>query len=101
MESLCSPCLFPGTMTSSQKPLKTSELSAPEKKAWATKALHSTESFQASCAKVATLPDKTVPEVNPSTAKNSQTKTSSKSTLDQVFCPWPTVDQTPMVVSFS
>merc|ERR1712166_222732 len=71
----CSTC----TMTPYQKPLRTSELSAPEKKVWATKAVHSTESFQVSCAKVATLPE---------------------STLDQVSCQWPTADQTPTVASF-
>merc|ERR1719195_1609119 len=82
-----------------QKPSKTSELCVPEKKVSATKEVHSTESFQDSCAKEAISPDKTEPAENPSTAKNSLTITSSENTFDQVSCPWPTADQTPTVAS--
>lgn len=42
----------------------------------------------------ANLPTLRAPEASPSTAKNSQTRTSRGSTLAQVFCPWPTPAQT-------
>merc|ERR1712117_51193 len=88
------------TTTSFPKPLKTSEPCAPAKKASATLAPVSTESFPTSCAKAATLPDTTALAASLFTAKNLLTKTLLRSTPSQVCFPWLIVDPTLMVRSF-
>merc|ERR1711982_302305 len=65
----------PSEATLSQRPLKTSALSAPEKKDSATKALPSTELSLVSCAKEVTSPTTTELAVNPSMEPNSLMKT--------------------------
>merc|ERR1712127_202921 len=83
------------------EPPRTSELSAPARRVSATRDHPSTESFPSSCARAVTSPTTTVLVANRSTETNSRTRTSSSSTLDLVSSPWPTLVQTPTVLSSS
>merc|ERR1711862_925827 len=85
-----------------QEPQKTSEHYVLEKKeldhlvnhfTW--EAVHSTELFLNSCAKVVTLPVETELVVNLSMETNSMMKTSTSDILDLEFYPWLMLDQTP------
>ena len=91
-----------------QRLLRTSEPCARERKEWEQVESPSTSrdqlftvSFQTSCAKVVTSLPETVQVVNPFMGTSSRMRTLFSSTLDQVSCPWPMLDQTPMDPSFS
>merc|ERR1712002_441394 len=89
------------TLTSARRPAKTSVLSAPERKASATRVQDSTVLFPDSCARAATSPGATAPGASLSTATSSPMKTSSRSTPAPVSFPWPTLDPTPTEASSS
>jgi len=86
---------------SSQRPLKTSAVSAPERRVSDSRDPPSTESSPTSCVKEETSPTTTELVENPSMETSSKTRTSIWSTPVQESSPWPTLAQTPTVHNFS
>jgi len=86
---------------SSQRPLKTSAVSAPERRVSDSRDPHSTESSPTSCVKEETSPTITELVESPSTETSSKMKTSNWSTPDQESFLWPTPAPTPTVHNFS
>ena len=86
---------------SSQRLLKISAVSAPERRVSDSRDPPSTESSPTSCVKAETSPTTTELVENPSTETSSKTRTSLWSTPVQEFSPWPTLAPTPTVHNFS
>ena len=91
-----------------QKLLRTSVVSALARRVWVHKVglftsrdPSSTESFLASWLKVAISLEAMAAVANPSMVANSKMKIFPKSMTEEVFSPWPTLDQTPTALSSS